>query len=422
MQSQLRALTKSHESLVEASSCSSPVRPAFGGRGWWTESSKPDDDDAYRSIVSYQPKPCHMLDRVRNKHGRKPAKYLHDNDRFDAALTSRLVWNDVSGRPQRALNVRAFLHRFRGTDVVIVGDSHSSILHQSLSILVGCTQPKRHWPEVEGTFGLASGGWRNGSISLVAPEYKLRIFRIATNILTPVVEKGRSAAAASYYVQNGTRMSMRAQATTKVVRLDVPGLGEWANVRHFRRAGLVLMKQGAWANNYRSDVKVFTRRGELGERAGDEAFAQMYGTGVERAIQWFDEVLPPTAVVIWMSGGANIVGRPCSDVRRGAISSSGLTRDALLLRALRSRRQRWVGCGTDLDDCARRKPRQWMLDVSAPQSGRPDLQMGCKSKRENGTVTDWHPAIPGMPDLWNAMALDSVLQDDVRCAARSQLE
>ena len=40
---------------------------------------------------------------------------------------------------------------------------------------------------------------------------------------------------------------------------------------------------------------------------------------------------------------------------------------------------------------------------------------------ENGTVRDWHPAIPGMPDLWNAMAFESVLEDDVRCAARTQL-
>ena len=50
---------------------------------------------------------------------------------------------------------------------------------------------------------------------------------------------------------------MRPQATDKIVRLDAPGLGAWADARHFRRAGLVLMKQGAWANNYRSDVTVF---------------------------------------------------------------------------------------------------------------------------------------------------------------------
>ena len=65
--------------------------------------------------------------------------------RFDAERNSRLVWTDASGVPQRRFDTGAFLSRFRGSDVVIVGDSHSGIVHQSLSILLGCTQPQREW-------------------------------------------------------------------------------------------------------------------------------------------------------------------------------------------------------------------------------------------------------------------------------------
>ena len=263
-----------------------------------------------------------MLERVRNRHGRKPAKYLHKNARFDAERTSRLVWTDASGVPQRRFDAGAFLSRFRGSDVVIVGDSHSGIVHQSLSILLGCTQPQRKWPEVPGHQSSVAVGQvdvrRNrgnrtrrdyGVLSLAVPEYDFQLFRIPTNILTPVVETKRSAAAPSFYIQDGQRISMRAQATDKIVRLDAPGLGTWADASQFRRAGLVLMKQGAWANNYRSDVKVFTKRGkELKPGDGDAAFEEMFETGVQRTIHWFDKVLPHTAVVIWMAGGAPILG------------------------------------------------------------------------------------------------------------------
>ena len=40
---------------------------------------------------------------------------------------------------------------------------------------------------------------------------------------------------------------------------------------------------------------------------GEAAFKEMYETGVVRAIDWFDQVLPPTAVVIWMAGGASVL-------------------------------------------------------------------------------------------------------------------
>ena len=72
---------------------------------------------------------------------------------------------------------------------------------------------------------------------------------------------------------------MRPQETDKIVRLDAPGLGAWADARHFRRAGLVLMKQGAWANNYRSDVKVFNMQGKMVRPTdGEAAFKEMYET------------------------------------------------------------------------------------------------------------------------------------------------
>ena len=415
-------------------SCLSPVRPFFGAHGKWTEAVPGNLDQYYHSVVDYEPDTCGMLERVRNRHGSKPAKYLHKNARFDAERTSRLVWTDASGVPQRRFDAGAFLSRFRGSDVVIVGDSHSGIVHQSLSILLGCTQPQREWPEVPGHQSSVTVGQtdvrRNrgnrtrrdyGVLSLAVPEYDFRLFRIPTNILTPVVETERSTAAPSFYIQDGQRIPMRAQATDKIVRLDAPGLGTWADASQFRRAGLVLMKQGAWANNYRSDVKVFTKRGkELKPGDGDAAFEEMFETGVQRTIHWFDKVLPHTAVVIWMAGGAPILGKKCSAIGKDTpCRGSGRSRDGVLIKALERRRQRWAGCGAE--ECARSRPRQWLLDISAPQTCRPDLQMGCKGLFENGTVRDWHPAIPGMPDLWNAMAFESVLEDDVRCAARTQL-
>ena len=411
-------------------SCLSPVRPFFGAHGKWTEAAPAALDQYYHSVVDYEPDMCRMLERVRNRHGRKPAKYLHRNARFDAERNSRLVWTDASGVPQRRFDTGAFLSRFRGSDVVIVGDSHSGIVHQSLSILLGCTQPQREWPEVPGYQSSVVGRvgtQRNrtrrdyGVLSLAVPEYDFRLFRIPTNILTPVVETKRSTAAPSFYIQNGQRIPMRAQATDKIVRLDAPGLGTWADASQFRRASLVVMKQGEWAKNYRSDVKVFTKRGdELKPGDGDAALKEMFETGVQRTIDWFDKVLPPTAVVIWMAGGASILGQSCSAVGKDKpCRGSGRSRDGVLIKALETRRQRWAGCGAEA--CARSRPRQWLLDISAPQICRPDLQMGCKGLFENGTVRDWHPAIPGMPDLWNAMAFESVLEDDVRCAARTQL-
>lgn len=415
---------------IVTSTCLSPVRPFFGAHGKWTEAAPGALDLYYHSVVNYEPDTCGMLERVRNRHGRKPAKYLHSNTRFDAERTSRLVWSDASGVPHRPLDGPGFLHRFRGSDVVIVGDSHSGIVHQSLTILLGCSQPQREWPEVEGlqshvVVGAHGNGTKRdyGVLSLKVPEYDFRLFRIPTNILTPVVEKRRSAAAPSFYIQDGQRIRMRPQETDKIVRLDAPGLGAWADARHFRRAGLVLMKQGAWANNYRSDVKVFNMQGKMVRPTdGEAAFKEMYETGVVRAIDWFDQVLPPTAVVIWMAGGASVVGKNCSAVRKDTpCRGSGLSRDRVLIEALTTRRKRWAGCGADLEKCARSRPRQWLLDISAPQVCRPDLQMGCNGRFENTTVKDWHPAIPGLPDLWNAMAFESVLEDDVRCAARTQL-
>ena len=106
---------------------------------------------------------------------------------------------------------------------------------------------------------------------------------------------------------------------------------------------------------------------------------------------------------------------------RSPCRGSGLSRDRVLIEALTTRRKCWAGCGADLEKCARSRPRQWLLDISAPQVCRPDLQMGCNRSVREHDRQRLAPAIPGLPDLWNAMAFESVLEDDVRCAARTQL-
>ena len=60
-------------------SCLSPVRPFFGAHGKWTEAVPGNLDQYYHSVVDYEPDTCGMLERVRNRHGSKPAKYLHKN-------------------------------------------------------------------------------------------------------------------------------------------------------------------------------------------------------------------------------------------------------------------------------------------------------------------------------------------------------
>ena len=394
--------------LEPSRSCSSPMRP-FTERGMWIEREANQINSAlhFHTTPMYQPSTCNMLQRVINI----PSKYMRGQARHDSAWTSRLVWTDGAGVTQRPFVVNEFLSRFRNKNIVLVGDSHCSVLLQSLIILVGCSQPQRTWPEVP----------QHGELSVVVPEYNVSIFRRGANILTPVTVQKRASSAPSFYIKDGKRVPMRAQNTTQIVRLDVPGLGKWADPQKFRDAGLVIMKQGAWANNFRSDVKVVTRSGVLGENATESDFiSNVFTTGVSRAMAWFDEILPPTAMVVWM--GSIKVAKQCGGVRTDVNCKSPGPHDKETRRALMARHTQWLGCGSDIAACAKTKPRQWLLETSGPSNCRPDMQHHCFGKWENGTVIDAHPGIPGMPDLWNAMLLDSILEDDIRCAAPSQLD
>ena len=399
-------------------SCSDHVRP-FGGAGTWVELKADEINDQlhYHTSIGYQPPQCKSLQALfegkkagANKYYRAPAMA-----RLDTPWTSRLVWTNKAGVPHRPFDAAAFLSRFRNSSVVLVGDSHCGILHLSLSLLVACSMPERN---------LWVG---NPGVRLAVPELNITIHRQGANVLTPVIKKERDASAPSYYIKDGQRVPMRAQASTQVLRLDVPGLGEWANASQFRNAGLVIMKSGEWARNYRSDVKVITaKRGELGENATQEDFIkEVFSTGVSRAMAWFDEILPSTAVVVWVGSVTfgSKKGNSCSRILVGEKCKGvdGSTLDVELIKALKKRPDHWKGCRGSLSECARKKPRMWLLDINRPSQCRPDFQKLCFRGGENRTDFDMHPNYPGMPDLWNAMLLDSVLEDDVRCARPSAL-
>ena len=393
--------------------CSMPVRPFVTGGKWVDAGAQLNPALHFHTDGPlYKPSTCKTLDAIVT--GSK--YYRGNNKRFDDAYLSRLIWVDAEGLPQRPFDAHAFLSRFRNSDVVIVGDSFSGIMQCSLSALVGCSQPDRD-------LTAARRGGNPSSRGMWIPEFNVSIVRQATRFLTPEVTEARKASEPSYFVQGGKRVQMRAQNVTRVVRLDVPGLGEWADPEVFRRAGLVIMKANAWAEQFRSDVKVVTRQGVLGENTSVADFQrQIFATGMERAMAWFDVILPPTAIVAWAALGglagpparcnSTIVGKAC----RGKPQYQ-------MLKLLEKRRSHWVGCrkGMNTAECAASRPRQWVLDTSHPGTCRPDAMHMCFGHNTNGSIVNNHPSIPGMPDLWNAMLLDSVLEDDARCATPLQL-
>jgi hypothetical protein len=262
--------------------------------------------------------------------------------------------------PQRPFDSSAFLSRFSNSRVVLVGDSLAGVLFHALCVLAACGAPTR------------DSLWLKNHSDLHVPEYNISITNVGTRYLTPFTEKKRSAASPSFYIKDGKRVPMKAQEKTQEVSLDVPGLGPWADASVFRDASLVILKQGAWTQAYRSDVVIKKRGGGvLGENSSQTDFAEtVFKTGVDRAMAWFDKVLPPTAVVSWV--GEVSLGKSCDDFRYD--------------------------------------------DACKGTRGR----LGCMRGKVKGGVGN-HPVFPGLPDLWAALLLDSILEDDVLCAVPSQL-
>ena len=98
------------------STCLSPVRPFFGAHGKWTEAAPGALDLYYHSVVNYEPDTCGMLERVRNRHGRKPVMIVstatglaHPTERLRRALAEhiRVFWPPFyNGLPKRYKTLR----------------------------------------------------------------------------------------------------------------------------------------------------------------------------------------------------------------------------------------------------------------------------------------------------------------------------
>lgn len=392
-------------------SCGSHVRP-LAGPGTWKSFAAPEVNDMfhYHTAAAY-PQRCQTKTLSSLVYENKPHKYFRApaNARADTPFTSRLVWTDGNDMPQRPFDTSAFLSRFSNSRVVLVGDSLAGVLFHALSVLAACGDPTR------------DSLWLKNHSHLHVPEYNISIMNVGTRYLTPFTEKRRSAASPSFYIKDGKRMPMKAQEKTQEVSLDVPGLAPWADASLFRDASLVILKQGAWTQAYRSDVVIKKRGGGvLGENSSQTDFAEtVFKTGVDRAMAWFDQVLPPTAVVSWV--GEVSLAKSCDDVRsddacKGTRGRLGAM-DTQVFEALRRREKT---CPADKAACMRIRPRQWLVDVNSASRCRPDFQDGCMRGKVKGGVGN-HPVFPGLPDLWAALVLDSILEDDVRCAVPSQL-
>ena len=337
------------------------------GNGMWTAHPKINADPYFHTEVEYKLDECVTPSAGLSFNRPKP--------RWDAAQTSRLRWTDASGRALAAFDPALFLRRFRYSDVVVVGDSFSKSYYASLHYHLACSQPRRTWPIT------AHGG-------IIVPEANLSVTRIVTNYLQKSVDvaKSKNSSKPDFWVKDGKRVEMKSRGVETQVRLDVPGLGAWADARRFARAGLVVVQQGRWSANYRSDTRVVTKAGgALGENATAKEWNIVFADGVQRAMAWFDEILPPTSVVVWMS--YTFAQGACNDVKVDERCAKRTSQSLKIVRALNERPKRWTRCGDDEGGCAARMPRQFMLDITGASACRPDSTRACVGKNENGTVT-----------------------------------